>query len=41
MGYGDADRLIAVDKNGNIIDGDKIIAVLALGMKDRGELKNN
>ena len=38
---GDADRLIAVDKNGNIIDGDKIIAVLALGMKDRGELKNN
>jgi len=38
---GDADRLIAVDKNGNIIDGDKIIAVLALGMKDRGELKND
>lgn len=38
---GDADRLIAVDKFGNIIDGDKIIAVLALGMKNRGELKNN
>ena len=30
---GDADRLIAVDKFGNIIDGDKIIGILALGMK--------
>ncbi len=38
---GDADRLIAVDRNGNIVDGDKIIAVLALGMKSRGELKDN
>ncbi|MBC2850634.1 phosphoglucosamine mutase [Cetobacterium sp. 8H] len=38
---GDADRLIAVDKNGNIVDGDKIIAVLALGMKERNELPNN
>lgn len=38
---GDADRLIAVDKHGNIIDGDKIIAVLALGMKNKGKLKNN
>ncbi|MEG2437064.1 MAG: phosphoglucosamine mutase [Cetobacterium sp.] len=38
---GDADRLIAVDKNGNIVDGDKIIAVLALGMKERNELANN
>ena len=26
---GDADRLIAVDKYGNVIDGDKIIAILA------------
>lgn len=38
---GDADRLIAVDKHGNIVDGDKIIAVLALGMKNKGKLKNN
>lgn len=38
---GDADRLIAVDKFGNIIDGDKIIAILALEMKNKGELKNN
>ncbi len=38
---GDADRLIAVDRNGSIVDGDKIIAVLALLMKEKGELKDN
>ena len=38
---GDADRLIAVDKFGNIIDGDKIIAILATAMKNRGELNHN
>lgn len=38
---GDADRLIAVDRFGNIIDGDKIIAILALEMKAKGELSNN
>lgn len=38
---GDADRLIAVDRNGNIIDGDKIIATLSMGMKKKGELKGN
>lgn len=38
---GDADRLIAVDRHGNIIDGDKIIATLAMGMKKKGELKGN
>lgn len=38
---GDADRLIAVDRYGNIIDGDKIIATLAMGMKRKGELKEN
>lgn len=38
---GDADRLIAVDRHGNIIDGDKIIATLAMGMKRKGELKGN
>lgn len=38
---GDADRLIAVDRFGNIIDGDKIIAILALEMKAKGELNNN
>ena len=38
---GDADRLIAVDGNGNIVDGDKIIATLALVMKEKGELNGN
>lgn len=38
---GDTDRLIAVDRHGNIIDGDKIIATLAMGMKRKGELKEN
>lgn len=38
---GDADRLIAVDKFGNIIDGDKIIAILSLELKKKGFLKNN
>ncbi len=38
---GDADRLIAVDKNGKIVDGDKIIATLALDMKKKGELNND
>lgn len=38
---GDADRLIAVDKYGNIIDGDKIIAILSLELKKKGQLKNN
>lgn len=38
---GDADRLIAVDKFGNIIDGDKIIAILSLELKKKNLLKNN
>lgn len=38
---GDADRLIAVDRNGSIIDGDKIIAILAKRMKAEGRLNNN
>ncbi|MCE7005786.1 phosphoglucosamine mutase [Kibdelosporangium philippinense] len=38
---GDADRCLAVDANGNLIDGDQIMAVLALAMKDRGELVQN
>jgi len=35
---GDADRCLAVDENGKVIDGDKILAVLAVAMKQRGEL---
>lgn len=38
---GDADRLIAVDRFGNIIDGDKIIAILSLELKKKNLLKNN
>lgn len=38
---GDADRLIAVSQSGTIIDGDKIIAILAEKMKSAGELNNN
>lgn len=35
---GDADRLIVVDEKGNIIDGDQILAALALDMSARGRL---
>ncbi len=35
---GDADRCLAVDAAGEIVDGDQILAVLALAMKDSGEL---
>ena len=35
---GDADRCLAVDAAGEEIDGDKILAVLALALKDRGRL---
>lgn len=38
---GDADRLIAVDENGEIVDGDKIIALCAMDMKETGRLKND
>ena len=38
---GDADRCLAVDETGEIIDGDKIICVLADDMKKSGRLKNN
>ncbi len=36
---GDADRLIVVDEKGEIIDGDQLMALIALGLKARGELK--
>lgn len=38
---GDADRLIAVDGTGHIVDGDEILYVLATGMKRRGQLPQN
>jgi phosphoglucosamine mutase len=38
---GDADRALAVDHTGEIVDGDQIMAILALSMKDRGLLTSN
>lgn len=38
---GDADRLIAVDEKGNIVDGDHILAICGMYMKENGTLKNN
>ncbi len=38
---GDADRCLAVDENGTLIDGDKIIAICANAMKKEGKLKKD
>ena len=35
---GDADRCLAVDASGEVVDGDQIMAILALAMRDSGEL---
>ena len=39
--YGDADRLIAVDEDGRVANGDVVMAVIARYMKEQGRLKNN
>ena len=36
---GDADRCLAVDHEGHVVDGDQLLAVLALAMRDAGTLK--
>lgn len=38
---GDCDRCIAVDENGNVVDGDKMMYVLAKRLKSRGMLKKD
>jgi phosphoglucosamine mutase len=38
---GDADRLIVVDEKGNLTDGDQLMALIALGLHARGELKGD
>lgn len=38
---GDCDRCLAVDENGNIVDGDKIMYLLAKRLKSRGMLKDD
>lgn len=35
---GDADRCLAVDRHGNLIDGDKIMGALAVNLRDKGKL---
>jgi phosphoglucosamine mutase len=35
---GDADRCLAVDATGRVVDGDQIMAILAVAMKERGAL---
>lgn len=44
MGFaydGDGDRCLAVDENGNIIDGDKIIAIISRYLKEKGRLSQD
>ena len=38
---GDADRMLAVDENGNIVDGDQIMAIIGNHMRKQGKLKND
>lgn len=38
---GDADRMLAVDENGNIVDGDQLMAICGNYMKEKGTLKKN
>ena len=38
---GDADRLIVVDEKGQLVDGDQLMALIALGLKARGELRGD
>lgn len=38
---GDADRMLAVDENGELVDGDRVIAICSKRMRDEGRLKKN
>ena len=38
---GDADRLLAVDEKGNLVDGDQIMAIVGNHMRSQGKLKND
>ena len=38
---GDADRCLAIDENGEVVDGDQIMGMMALALKDRGALKDD
>lgn len=38
---GDADRCLAVDERGEVVDGDQIMGVMAVALKDRGVLRDD
>ena len=38
---GDADRMIAADENGNIVDGGHVLAICGVHIKEKGRLKSN
>ena len=38
---GDADRFLAIDEKGRVVDGDKLIAIFAKHLKEKNKLKNN
>ena len=38
---GDADRVVAVDADGEVVDGDQIIAISAVDLRERGRLRND
>ena len=38
---GDADRMLAVDENGELVDGDQVMAICGLHMKKKGQLKKD
>lgn len=38
---GDADRCLLIDEKGDIVDGDKILAIIGNDLKENGKLKNN
>jgi phosphoglucosamine mutase len=38
---GDADRLLVSDEKGRLVDGDQLMALIALGLRKRGELKGD
>ena len=38
---GDADRVLAVDEKGNLVDGDQIMAIIGLDLKEKGKLSKD
>ncbi|HEY7135323.1 MAG TPA: phosphoglucosamine mutase [Acidimicrobiia bacterium] len=38
---GDADRVIAVDERGAVVDGDQVLAIAAIDLRERGRLRND